>query len=192
VLDIYATSIDYDPRIEASQRFFKTVQNKMHWAAHGHTAAEVVAERADATRPNMGLTAWAGEMPRKADVAVAKNYLGAEELEALNRIVTAYLEFAELQAMNRKPMYMADWITKLDDFLALSDRDILRHAGRVSHDDAVAKAELEYDRFAGVRAARPAPVENHFEQAVRDVKQLETARRASRREPQPASTRKKR
>ncbi len=147
MLDIYATSIDYDPRVEASQRFFKTVQNKMHWAAHGHTAAEIVAMRADATRPNMGLTTWTGEVPRKADVAVAKNYLGTEELEALNRIVTAYLEFAELQAMNRKPMYMADWIAKLDDFLKLSDREILRHAGRVSHDDAVAKAELEYDRF---------------------------------------------
>jgi hypothetical protein len=177
VLDIYATSIDYDPRVEASQLFFKTVQNKMHWAAHGQTAAEVIAARADATKPNMGLTGWAGGAPRKADVSVAKNYLGAEELEALNRIVTVYLEFAELQAMNRKPMYMADWIAKLDDFLKLSDREILRHAGRVSHDDAVAKAEFEYDRFAGARAALPAPVEKHFEEAVRDVKQLEKARR---------------
>lgn len=153
VLDIYATSIDYDPGVEASQFFFKAIQNKMHWAAHGHTAAEVIVARADAAKPNMGLTSWAGETPRKADVAVAKNYLGQDELEALNRIVTAYLEFAELQALNRKPMYMADWITKLDDFLKLSDREILRHAGKVSHNDAVAKAELEYDRFAGARAA---------------------------------------
>ena len=191
VLDIYATSIDYDPRVEASQLFFKTVQNKMHWAAHGHTAAEIVAMRADATRPNMGLTTWTGEVPRKADVAVAKNYLGTEELEALNRIVTAYLEFAELQAMNRKPMYMADWIAKLDDFLKLSDREILHHAGRVSHDDAVAKAELEYDRFAGARAALPAPVEKHFEEAVRDVKQLEKVRRASKPEKATAKLRKK-
>jgi len=191
VLDIYATSIDYDPRVEASQQFFKTVQNKMHWAAHGHTAAEIVAMRADATRPNMGLTTWTGEVPHKADVAVAKNYLGTEEIEALNRIVTAYLEFAELQAMNRKPMYMADWIAKLDDFLKLSDREILRHAGRVSHDDAVAKAELEYDRFAGARAALPAPVEKHFEEAVRDVKQLEKVRRASKPEKAPAKLRKK-
>src|SRR5262249_32259970 len=109
VLDIYATSIDYDPRVEASQLLFKVVQNKMHWAAHGHTAAEVIAARADASKPNMGLTSWVGDIPRKSDATIAKNYLGAEELEALNRIVNAYLEFAELQAMNRKPMYMADW-----------------------------------------------------------------------------------
>lgn len=173
VLEIYATSIDYDARAEASQRFFKTVQNKMHWAAHGQTAAEVVAARADATKPNMGLTTWTGEVPRKADVAIAKNYLGTDELEALNRIVTAYLEFAELQALNRKPMYMADWIAKLDDFLRISERDILTHAGAVSHDDAVRKAELEYDRFAAARAALPSPVERHFEEAVREVKQLE-------------------
>ena len=179
VLDIYATSIDYDPRVEASQLFFKTVQNKMHWAAHGHTAAEVIAARADATRPNMGLTSWTGDVPRKADALVAKNYLGAEELEALNRIVTAYLEFAELQAMNRKPMYMTDWITKLDDFLKLSDRDILRHAGQMSHDEAAAKAALEYDRFASTRSALPTPVETHFENAVRDVQQLEKVRRAT-------------
>ncbi len=179
VLEIYATSIDYDPRVESSQLFFKTIQNKMHWAAHGHTAAEVIVARADAAQLNMGLTSWTGEAPRKSDVAIAKNYLGAAELEALNRIVTAYLEFAELQAMNRKPMYMADWITKLDDFLKLSDRAILRHAGKVSHDDAVAKAELEYERFAGTRAALPTPVESHFEDAVRDVKQLDKARRAT-------------
>lgn len=179
VLDIYATSIDYDPRVETSQRFFKTVQNKMHWAAHGHTAAEIIATRADATKPNMGLTSWTGEVPRKADVAIAKNYLVAEELEALNRIVNAYLEFAELQAMNRRPMYMADWLTKLDDFLKLSEREILRHAGKVSHDDAVAKAELEYDRFERSHAALPAPVDKHFEEAVQDVKRLEKARRAT-------------
>lgn len=177
VLDIYATSIDYDPRVEASQLFFKTIQNKMHWAAHGRTAAEVIVTRADATKANMGLTSWLGDVPRKADVVVAKNYLGSEELEALNRIVTAYLEFAELQALNRKPMYMVDWIAKLDDFLKLSDRNVLNHAGTVSHDDAVAKAELEYDRFASARAALPAPVEKHFEAAVKDVKQLEKVRK---------------
>jgi hypothetical protein len=172
VLEIYATSIDYDPSFEASQRFFATVQNKMHWAAHGHTAAEVIAARADAVKPNMGLTTWAGDAPRKADVAVAKNYLAEGELEALNRIVNAYLEFAELQAMNRKPMYMADWIAKLDDFLRLSEREILRHAGKVSHETAVAKAELEYDRFAAERTALPSPAEKHFEEAIRDVTQL--------------------
>jgi hypothetical protein len=179
VLEIYATSIDYDPRVDASQLFFKTVQNKMHWAAHGHTAAEIIAARADATRPNMGLTSWTGDAPRKADAAIAKNYLGAEELEALNRIVSAYLEFAELQAMNRKPMYMADWITKLEEFLRLSDREILRHAGKVSHEDAVAKAEIEYDRFSVARAALPAPVEEHFDEAVRDVRKLDKARRTT-------------
>jgi hypothetical protein len=179
VLEIYATSIDHDPSVEASQLFFKTVQNKMHWAAHGHTAAEVIAARADATRPNMGLTSWTGDAPRKADAAIAKNYLGAEQIEALNRIVSAYLEFAELQAMNRKPMYMADWITKLEEFLRLSDREILRHAGKVSHEDAVAKAEHEYDRFSAARAALPAPVEGHFDEAVRDVKKLEKARRTT-------------
>jgi hypothetical protein len=176
VLDIYATSIDYDPGVEASQRFFATVQNKMHWAAHGQTAAEVIVARVDAAKPNMGLTTWTGPVPRKTDAAIAKNYLDADELEALNRIVTAYLEFAELQAMNRKPMYMADWISKLDDFLRLSERKILQHAGAVSHDDAVAKAELEFDRFAGQRAAVPSPVEGHFEEAIRAVKKLESKR----------------
>ncbi|MDQ3370621.1 MAG: virulence RhuM family protein [Myxococcota bacterium] len=148
----------------------------MHWAAHGRTAAEVIGARADATKLNMGLTTWSGAGPRRADVAIAKNYLGADELEALNRIVTAYLEFAELQALNRKPMYMADWLAKLDDFLKLSDRQVLRHAGKVSHEDAIAKAEFEYDRFATARAALPAPVDKHFEDAVREVKRLDKTR----------------
>lgn len=191
VLDIYATSIDYDPSLEASQRFFATVQNKMHWAAHGHTAAEVIVARADATRPNMGLTSWTGEVPRKGDALVAKNYLAANELEALNRIVTAYLEFAELQAMNHRAMYMADWISKLDDFLKLSDREILTHAGRISHEEATAKAEHQYELFSRERAALPAPVERHFEEAVRDVKQLERSRRAGPEMPKPKRGKKK-
>lgn len=176
VLDIYSTSIDYDPHIETSQLFFATVQNKMHWAAHGHTAAEIILARADATKPNMGLTAWAGDVPRRADIAVAKNYLAAEELEALNRIVNAYLEFAELQALNRKPMHMADWISKLDDFLRLSEREILRHAGTVSRETAVAKAEHEYARFSTQRASLPSPIEAHFSEAIREVRQLEKKR----------------
>lgn len=114
VLDIYATSIDYDPSVEASQQFFATVQNKMHWAAHGHTAAEIIHARADGVQPHMGMTNWLGEKPRKDEAVIAKNYLAADELEALNRIVTAYLEFAEVQALNRKTMYMRDWIAKLD------------------------------------------------------------------------------
>ncbi len=179
VLDIYATSIDYDPSVEASQRFFATVQNKMHWAAHGQTAAEVIAARADASKPSMGLTSWASEHPRKADALVAKNYLDEEEIGALNRIVSAYLEFAELQASSRKAMYMADWIRKLDDFIRLSDREILTHAGKVSREEAVAKAELEYDRLATERRALPSPVEKHFEAAFNDVKQIEKQRHRS-------------
>jgi hypothetical protein len=183
VLEIYATSIDYDPRTEASQLFFATVQNKMHWAAHGQTAAEVIAARADATKPNMGLTSWTGEVLRKADVSVAKNYLGATELEALNRIVNAYLEFAELQALARKPMYMAEWIRKLDDFLRLSERHILLHAGKVTHEAALTKAELEYDRFAKVRASLPSPAEKHFEEAVNAVKQLDALKQLETKRP---------
>lgn len=176
VLDIYATSIDYDPGVEPSQRFFQTVQNKMHWAAHGHTAAEVIAARADAEKPNMGLLSWSGDAVRKSDVTIAKNYLDGEELDALNRIVTAYLEFAELQAINRKPMYMAGWIRKLDDFLRLSEREILTHAGRISHEAAVARAESEYHRFAAIRATLPTPVDLHFAEAVRQIDQLDRAR----------------
>ena len=153
VLDIYATSIDYDPSAEASQKFFQTVQNKMHWAVHGQTAAEVIHHRADAAKPNAGLTAWAGTKVRKPDVAIAKNYLSEPELAALNRIVMAYLEFAELQALDRKPMYMRDWIAKLDNFLRLSGRAILEHAGHVTADEAKLKAELEFDKFDAKRRA---------------------------------------
>lgn len=173
VLDIYATSADYDPAAEASALFFKTVQNKMHWAAHGHTAADVIAKRADAGKPNMGLTAWAGEKPRKADVGVAKNYLNKDELDALNLIVSFYLDFAELQAKSRREMTMTGWITKLDDFLRLSERDIITHAGRVSHNKAMEKAEGEYERFAAAQAALPSPVEKHFDAAVDEIKRLE-------------------
>ncbi|MBI2289653.1 MAG: virulence RhuM family protein [Betaproteobacteria bacterium] len=167
VLDIYATSIDYDPAEEASQRFFAMVQNKMHWAVHGQTAAEVIAQRADATRPNMGLTSWSGSRPRREDTAIAKNYLNADELDTLNRIVTAYLEFAELQALNRKPMYMQNWIAKLDDFLRLGEREILAHAGRVSHQDALTTAEREYEKFRAQQAEEPSRVEADFEQAIK-------------------------
>lgn len=173
VLDIYATSIDYDPKAETSQRFFSVVQNKMHWAAHGHTAAEIVVQRADATQPNMGLTTWKGEKVRKADVSVAKNYLAEEELDTLNRIVTIYLEFAELQALSRKPMYMADWVAKLDDFLRISDRDILTHAGKISHEDAIAAAYAEYEKYRQKQINEPSPVERHFLEAVNQVKQIE-------------------
>jgi len=176
VLDIYATSIDYEPNLEMSHKFFATVQNKMHWAAHGHTAAEIVAQRADASKPNMGLTSWGGDKPRKPDVIVAKNYLTHNELEALNRIVTAYLEFAELQAQNRKPMYMADWITKLDDFLKLSEREILTHAGRISHEIATVKAEAEYEQYHRQQLSQPSEVEKHFEAVVEKINQLQPSK----------------
>ena len=173
VLDIYATSIDYDPNTEMSRHFFSVVQNKMHWAAHGHTAAEIVADRADASKPNMGLTAWSGDRPRKADAEIAKNYLTVEEMDALNRIVTIYLEFAELQALNRNPMYMKDWIAKLDDFLRISDREILTHAGQISHDKALEKARREYEKYRSLHLVYPSPAERHFEIAVDKMKKLE-------------------
>jgi len=173
VLDIYATSIDYDPNTEMSRRFFQIVQNKMHWAAHGHTAAEIIAGRADAEKPYMGLTSWTGAKPTQEDIEIAKNYLSAEELDTLIRIVTMYLDFAELQALSRKPMYMKDWIAKLDEFLKVSERDILTHAGKISHDDAIAKARIEYEKFRKQALEAPSPVERHFIEAVKEVKKLE-------------------
>jgi hypothetical protein len=172
VLDIYATSEDYDPRAAASEAFFQTVQNKMHWATHGQTAAEVIHRRADATKPNMGMTTWSGSTPRKSDVSIAKNYLTEDEVKALNLIVSAYLDFAELQALNRRPMTMAAWIRKLDDFLRLSERAILTHAGRVTHDAATAKASAEYEKYRKAQDALPQPVDEHFDDAVKRMKQL--------------------
>jgi len=173
VLDIYATSIDYDPNTEVSRRFFQIVQNKMHWAAHGHTAAEIIAARADAEKPHMGLTSWTGVRPTQEDIEVAKNYLSAEELDTLNRIVTMYLDFAELQALSRRPMYMKDWIAKLDEFLKVSERDILTHAGKISHEAAIEKARIEYEKFRRRALEELSPVERHFIEAVKEVKKLE-------------------
>jgi hypothetical protein len=168
VLDIYATSVDYDPSAESSQRFFQTVQNKMHWAAHGQTAAEVIYRRADASKPNMGLTVPPeGRRIRRQDVTVAKNYLQAEELDALNLIVAAYLDFAELQATSRRLMHMGDWITKLDDFLRLSEREILEHAGSISHGVAEQKAQAELEAFRKQQDALPQPVDADFEAAIK-------------------------
>lgn len=147
ITDIYATSVDYDPTLDISLNFFKTVQNKMHWAITGQTAAEIVHQRADHSKPNMGLTSFRGPKVRKQDVVVAKNYLNEEELRALNNLVEQYLVFAEGQAMRRITMHMTDWITKLDGFLSLNDRNILDHAGKISHLMAKELAEAEYDRF---------------------------------------------
>lgn len=186
VLDIYATSIDYDPSADASQRFFATMQNKMHWAAHGHTAAELISMRADAAAQNMGLTSWAGASKggavRKADVSVAKNYLNEEELGTLNRAVNAYLEFAELQAQSRREMTMSAWIAKLDDFLRLSDRDVLTHAGKISAElaQAKAKAEAEFAIFQQRQLAAPSHAEQDFEAAVsKQVKAIEQVKRVA-------------
>lgn len=178
VLDLYATSSDYDGQAEASQKFFATVQNKIHWAAHGHTAAEIIAARADATKPNMGLTTFPGPRPLKADIGVAKNYLEVDEIEALNLIVSLYLDFGELQAKSRKLMRMQDWIAKLDAFLRLSERDILTHAGKVSHESAIGKAEREYTKFRVLEDAKPSPVEVDFEATVKKVKELQAAPKA--------------
>lgn len=176
VLEIYATSIDYDPSAEASQRFFATVQNKMHWAAHGHTAAEIVHARIDGSKPQAGMTNWVGARPTKTEAGIAKNYLSPEELNALNRIVVAYLEFAEVQALNRRAMHMSDWIQKLDDFLRLGGRDVLSHLGRVSHEQAMLKAEAEFERFHRAQLAEPSQVEKDFEKAVKDLRQLPAPR----------------
>lgn len=173
VLDIYATSIDYDPNTDLSREFFATIQNKMHWAAHGRTAAEVITDRADSELPYMGMTSWTGTRPKKSDAGIAKNYLKKEEIEILNRIVTAYLEFAEIQALDKKPMYMRDWIAKLDDFLKLSGRKLLTHAGKVSNDEAMQKALWEYEKYRLKHINDPAPVEKHFLEAVKKVKQIE-------------------
>jgi hypothetical protein len=177
VLDIYATSIDYAPDAELSRQFFAAVQNKMHWAAHGHTAAEVVHDRADAAKPHMGMTTWAGETPRKTDAEIAKNYLDEKELDLLNRIVSLYMDFAELQALNRLPMHMRDWLAKLDDFLKLSGRDILTDAGKISHDQALEKAHAEYERYHKERLNEPSLVERHCLEAIREVKRIEASRK---------------
>ena len=170
VLDIYATSVDYTPNTELSQQFFATVQNKMHWAAHGQTAAEVIHARVDAARPFMGLKATRpGGIIRKEDVSIAKNYLDPEELGTLNRIVNAYIEFAELRALQRKVMTMRDWITKLDEFLTPSEHELLDHAGRVYAEQAKMKAELEYDRYRKLEDAQPRPLDADFDTAVKQL-----------------------
>lgn len=165
VLEIYALSIDYDPRTSITQQFFKTIQNKMHFAAHGHTAAEVIYDRANAEKDFMGLTTWRGAMPTRHEAEIAKNYLSEEEVDMLNRIVNLYLDFAELQAKSHVPMYMKDWIQKLDDFLKLSGKELLTHAGSVSAEVAKLKANEEYDKFRERAQYKLSPVEIHFLEA---------------------------
>ncbi len=180
ITDIYATSIDYDPKQPVSQEFFATVQNKLHWAIHGHTAAEVVAQRADATRPHMGLTTWQ-QAPRgrirRSDVSVAKNYLTEEELRALNRIVTQYLDYAEDQAERRRAMTMAEWKARLDAFLEFNEREVLTDAGRVSHEVAQRLAEAEFEKYETQRhqleATEPTSDFDHLVEKTKHLPQEE-------------------
>ena len=173
ILEIYALSIDYDPRTETTRQFFATVQNKMHYSVHGHTAAEIIYNRADADKDFMGLTTWTGALPKRQDAEYAKNYLNEDELDTLNRIVNLYLDFAELQAKSHTPMYMKDWIQKLDDFLKLSGKELLTHAGTISAEVAKLKADTEYDRFKERTQYQLSPVELHFiENFEREQKKL--------------------
>jgi hypothetical protein len=167
VCDIFATSIDYNAQTELAKTFFATVQNKFHWAIHAHTAAELILLRANAEHPNMGLTNFPGERVTKNDVTVAKNYLNADELDQLNRIVNQFLEFAELQAMQRKPMYMQDWNTKLHGFLTLNDREILGHAGKVSATDAESHALAEYEKYRSAELKRLDTAEDDLDRAIK-------------------------
>ena len=172
VLEIYATSIDYDPHAESSVLFFKQVQNKMHWAAHKHTAAEVIYERADAEKENMGLTSWEHNEIRRSDVEVAKNYLTEQELDALNKIVTTYLDIAEVHALNKEPMYMKDWTETIDDYLKMTRRDILTSSGRISHKQAIEKAYAEYDKYKNRLDDTLSLVEKDFIESIGMLEQI--------------------
>lgn len=178
VLDIYATSIDYDPKQEVSIQFFQTVQNKMHWAAHGNTAAEIIFNRIDASKPNLGLTTFKGEKPTKQEIEIAKNYLDEKELNILNRTVTAYLELAELQALNQRPMYMKDWIERLDDFLKMTGNEILKNVGTISHEQALKKAKLEYEKYKELNKNELSKAEENFiKQIDKTIKNIENKHR---------------
>lgn len=173
VLEIYATSIDYDPKAESSVLFFKQVQNKMHWAAHKHTAVEVIYQRADADKDNMGLTTWSGNHIKRSDVGVAKHYLDEKELDALNKIVPAYLDIAEVHALNQEPMYMKDWLETIDDYLRMTRRDILTTKGKVTHQQALEKAHLEYEKYKRNQEYILSPVECHFLESIGELDKLD-------------------
>jgi hypothetical protein len=159
VLDLYATSVDYDPKSDASALFFKTVQNKLHYAAHGHTAAEIIASRADAGKPFMGLLSFSGDRPTKTDIAIAKNYLDASELKRLNALVSAYFDAAEFRAQNREPTHMKDWLAHLDRLVTALEAKTLSGSGKISHEAAIAKAEAEYEKYRAQIASEPSEVE---------------------------------
>lgn len=167
VLDLYATSVDYNPKSSESIVFFKMVQNKLHYAAHGHTAAEVIYERVDADKPFMGLTAFSGDFPTAKDIGVAKNYLTEDELKVLNNIVSGYFDFAEIQAMRHKPMYMSDYVEHLDNLLKATGENLLTDAGKVSHAQALEKAKSEYQKY---QVQNLSPVEESY---LQNIKQIE-------------------
>ena len=173
VLEIYATSSDYDPKAESSVLFFKQVQNKMHWAAHKHTAAEGGYQRANADKDNMGLTTWSGNHIKRSDVEGEKNYLDEKELDALNKIVTAYLDIAEVHALNQEPMYMKDWLETIDDYLRMTRRDILTTKGKVTHQQALEKAYSEYEKYKKNQEYILSPVECHFLESIGKLDKLE-------------------
>ena len=166
VLDLYATSVDYNPRSAESVEFFKMVQNKLHYVAHGHTAAEVIYERADADKPFMGLTTFSGDFPTAKDIGIAKNYLTEEELRVLNQMVSGYFDFAEVQAIRHRPMYMSDYVEQLDNILRATGEEVLTHAGKISHAQAMEKAKVEYKRY---QAQTLSPVEEEY---LKTIKQL--------------------
>lgn len=172
ILDIYATSVDYDKNAETSILFFKTVQNKMHFAVTKHTAPEIVYLRADSTKPFMGLTNFKGSRPQRSEIAIAKNYLTEQELKELNAITSAYLDFAELQALRRKTMTMRDWVAKLDDFLHMSDSEVLQNAGSISHEMALEKAKTEYDIYRKQTADELSQVEKDFLDSVKKTQKM--------------------
>ena len=174
ILDIYATSVDYDPKAKITQDFFKTVQNKMHWAAHGHTAAEIIIERADGDKDFMGLTTFSGDSPTLLDATIAKNYLTDKELNILNRIVSMYLDYAELQAIEQNSMTMQDWIKELNYFLKMNRKDILKDSGKISHEDAMNHAKKEYDKYKDRITLKPSEVELHYLESIKDLEMIDT------------------
>ena len=174
ILDIYSTSVDYDPKASVTQEFFKTIQNKMHWAAHGHTAAEIIYERADSNKNFMGLTTFSGDTPTLLDAQIAKNYLTDKELNILNRIVSMYLEYAELQAMEENPMTMNDWVNELNYFLTMNRKDILKDSGKISHQRAINHATKEYEKYKNRILSNPSEVELQYFESIKNLEKIES------------------
>ena len=174
VLDIYATSVDYDPKSQITQEFFKTVQNKMHWAVHGHTAAEIILERADGNKDFMGLNTFNGNYPTLLDTTIAKNYLTNKELDVLNRIVSMYLDYAALQAIEERPMTMSDWVEELNYFLTMNRKDILNGNGKISHEKAMNHVKVEYNKYKNRIMLKPTEVELHYLESIKNLESIDS------------------